>query len=186
MAPDAQKDFGLLSNEVRLALMTWPRCNTACMHHFLNGWSVLAAIAVIVGAVAGFVQTVLSILKSRYELRKLRAEDKKLFAKRRSDKGRELRTADVYGRSDYYYERLDIDLRSLFLWIVLTSFLVLSGLAYLYIGTKLVTNRAVIGEKRQQLSSLQQANRSLGEALVVLHAVKDQQFREKQKGSPFP
>ena len=154
------------------------------MDRFLNIWSVLAAVAVTLGAVAGLVQTVLSILKSRYELRKLRAEAKKTLAKRRSDEDREIRTADVYGRSDYYYQRLDIDLGSLSRWIVLTSFLILSSFAYLYIGTKLVRNRAVIGEKRQQLSSLQQANRTLGEALVVLHAVKDRQLREKEKKSP--
>ena len=154
------------------------------MSGLFTAWHVVVVVAAAIASLAVFIQTVLSILKSRYELRKLRAEDEKVFARSRGEKGRTAQVARMYGRSDYYYERLDTDLLGLIRGIVVTVFVAVAGLFYVYITVNVFKNDVVVRGKREQLSVLQQANGSLGDALAVLHAVKDRERRGKQKSSP--
>src|SRR6266567_4248575 len=103
------------------------------MADFGKAWPLLTTVASAVVGIAILVQTGFSIAKSRYELRKLRVEDEKFRAKIARQKARIEEIKPSYGRSDFYYQRLDYDLGTLVRWIVMTVFLALSGLSYVYV-----------------------------------------------------
>jgi len=140
-------------------------------------------VTTIVGAVvivAGLIQTGFSIAKSRYELRKLRVEDEKYRAVIARQKARTEEINASYERSDYYYKRLDYDLGTVARWIVMTTFLALSALSYLYLTRELHRNYVAIEVKKAELVVLKQANASMGDALSVLHTLRDRLQKRKE------
>src|SRR5438045_2913503 len=128
------------------------------MPDFNKAWPLATTIAGAVVVVAGLVQTGFSIAKSRYELRKLRVEDKKYRSALARQKTCREGVKPSIERSDYYYERLDYDLGTLARWIVTISFLSLSGLSYLYLTRELYKNDVAIRVKKAELVVLKQAN----------------------------
>jgi hypothetical protein len=140
------------------------------MADFGKAWPLLTAVGSAIAGIAVLVQTGFSIAKSRYELRKLRVEDVKYRAKIAREKARIEGIESSYGRSDYYYRRLDYDLGTLVRWIVMTVFLAVSGLFYVYVTLEIHKNDTAIRVKRAELVVLKQANASLGDALLLLHA----------------
>jgi len=122
----------------------------------------------------------LSIAKSRYELRKLRVEDEKYRAVIARQKARREGIKPSYERSDYYYERLDYDLGTLARWIVTISFLILSGFSYIYLTRELFKNEVAIQVKKAELVVLKQANASLGDALSLMHTLRDRLQKRKE------
>jgi hypothetical protein len=153
------------------------------MADFGKAWPILAAVGSAIVASAALVQTAFSIAKSRYELRKLRVEDEKYRAEIARQKARIEGVKPSYGRSDYYYERLDYDLGSLVRWIAMTVFLAVSGLCYVYFTLQIHKIDTAIRIKKAELVVLKQANASLGDALALLHALHDrlQKRRESEK-----
>jgi hypothetical protein len=153
------------------------------MPDFGKAWPILTTVGSAVVAIAVLVQTAFSIAKSRYELRKLRVEDEKYRGEIARQKASIEGAKPSYGRSDYYYERLDYDLRSSARWIVMTAFLAVSGLCYVYFTLQIYHIDTAIRVKKAELVVLKQANASLGDALALLHALHDrlQKRREGQK-----
>jgi hypothetical protein len=138
------------------------------MADFGKAWPLLTTVASAVVGIAVLVQTGFSIAKSRYELRKLRVEDEKYRAKIGRQEARVEEIRRSYGRSDYYYQRLDYDLGTLVRWIVMTVFLALSGFSYVYLTLQIHKNDTAIRVKKAELVVLKQANASLGDALALL------------------
>jgi len=150
------------------------------MPDFSKAWPLATTIASAVVIVAGLVQTGFSIATSRYELRKLRVEDEKYRSAIARQKTRREEVKPLYERSDYYYERLDYDLASLVGWIVMITFLALSGLSYIYLTRELYKNHVAIEVKKAELVVLKEANTSMGDALSVLHTLRDRLQKHKE------
>ena len=143
-------------------------------------WLTAATIGSFAVALAGFVQTFLTIAKLRYELRKLRED-----AKRNPPKKTEKRKPNNRSRSERRFEPSDneIDTASLVRWIVLMIFMGITGLVYTYLSIELRD----VSRRRQQaesdLSILSQANGALADVLKLLHERHDRQ-QKKQPDHP--
>src|SRR5260370_24215284 len=153
------------------------------MEWFAKAWPIFVAVASMAVTAAGFVQTVLGIVKSRYELKKLREEDKTLQATARRREGAVKPEGRLYDRSAYYHENLDYALSSLARWLVVTVFLIVTILCYVYFTFNIYKHAAVADQLRTQLSVLQRANTALGDSLKLLHAMHD---RRQNKENSFP
>jgi hypothetical protein len=62
----------------------------------------------------------------------------------------------------------------------MTVFLALSGLSYVYMTLQIYKNDTAIRVKKAELVVLQQANASLGDALTLLHTLRE--ALQKSKG----
>jgi hypothetical protein len=146
-----------------------------------NAWPTVATISAVIVGLAAFVQTTLSILKSRYELKKLRADDEKL-RKKRSTRYQELKDEGLllYERSEYYHRKLA---REWARWIVLIVFLLFTGMFYSALSMAILDQKEMIDEKKQEVATLKQANESLGDCLTVAHSLK-RALERNRRSSP--
>ena len=60
------------------------------------------------------------------------------------------------------------------------TFLALSGLSYIYLTRELYKNHVAIEVKKAELVVLKEANTSMGDALSVLHTLRDRLQKHKE------
>lgn len=142
-----------------------------------NVWQTAVVLASVAVGISGFVQTVINIAKSRYELRKLKVEDEQLRRKKQppetplqplSEKPLINRKPLRSVRRRNVYDRLDYDLGSLVRWIVMTAFLTTAGLIYMYMTVQEYHSQRRIKDLRGELAFYREANAAMDDALSLI------------------